>query len=399
MTQKYKKTKKSSFGIFEVSILITMTCLLSLAFGYYLGHKTTKNQKNDIYIEKFKTNYQYILDNYYKEVDKSTLIDSAVRGMVESLDDDFSTYLDQSTSNTFDATLEGSYEGLGISIVGDTEGNITIARVFENSPASKAGLKEGDILLSINDTKTTNMATTDITDMIKKDKKGTFKIDFRRNNEEMTAEIKKENITIQSVSSKMIEQNNKKIGYISINIFALNTGDQFKAALKDLEKQKMDSLIIDVRDNGGGHLLSTAEVISSLLDKSKVIYQTELKETKTKVYSTGKVTKKYPIVILSNQGTASGSEVLIGALTENTNAITVGTTTYGKGTVQELVSLGTGNEYKVTVKKWLTPKGTWVNEKGIKPTIEVEATDAYKENQTEENDTQLKAAIDYIQNK
>lgn len=399
MVEKNKKMRKSSFGLLEVSILLITTCLLSLGAGYFLGQKTVKEQKNDRYIEKFKENYNYIIENYYKDIDKSALIDSAIKGMVESLDDNFSTYMDESSSNTFDVTLEGAYEGLGISIVGDTDGNISIVRVFEDSPAGKAGLQVGDIIKSINGQSTEGWATTQVTEYVKKNQKGNFKMVVLRGDQEVTAELQAGNITIQSVSSRMIEEEGKKIGYISINIFALNTNEQFASALEKLEKDGMDSLIIDVRDNGGGHLVSTAQIISTLLDKKNIIYQTEVKGKTTKVYSEGKTTKKYPIVFLTNDGTASGSEVLVAALTENTDAISVGTKTYGKGTVQELVGLGTGNQYKVTVKKWLTPKGNWVEGKGIAPTIEVKMADAYFQNPTEENDNQLKAAIDYIKNK
>lgn len=163
-----------------------------------------------------------------------------------------------------------------------------------------------------------------------------------------------------------------------------------------MESDGFESLIIDLRDNSGGHLTAVKDMIGLFLDSSHVIYQTEDKKGKEKVYSNGKVTKNYPIVIVGNANSASASEVMIGALTEEYGAVLIGNRTFGKGTVQELHSLTNGDEYKFTTKKWLTPKGNWVHNNGIEPKIEVTLSKEYYENPTEENDNQLKAAINYL---
>ena len=166
--------------------------------------------------------------------------------------------------------------------------------------------------------------------------------------------------------------------------------------MKTLEKQNIDSLIIDVRENTGGHLTTAVSLLSNFLDSKHVIYQIEKDNKTTKYYSKGKVQKKYPIVVLQNENSASASELLSAALKEEYGATIVGKTSFGKGTVQEVVSLSNGDTYKFTTKKWLTPKGNWIHKKGIAPDIEVNLSEKYQENPVEENDNQLQAAIDYL---
>lgn len=393
--------KRSSFGCTEILILVFFTCLFGIGLGYFLGtqNKEVYKMEKDPYIDKFVENYNYIINNYYKKVDKSSLVDHAVKGMVESLGDDFSNYIDQTESGNFDATLNGSYEGIGITIVQDKEGNIVIIDVIQDSPAYKAGLKALDVLRKIGKEEVTGKETKEVTNSIKSSKQKSFTLTIERDGKEIEMHVTRENITLQSVDHKMIEKEGKKIGYIYIDIFALNTNDQFKEALKELEKQGMQSLIIDVRDNGGGHLIAAKQIASNLLDKSHVIYQTETKGKKEKTYADGKTTKKYPIVFLTNENTASGSEVLVAALKENVGAVSIGTKSYGKGTVQELIGLSTGSQYKVTVKKWLTPKGNWINEKGIEPNINSILSEEYKNDPKEENDNQLRDALEYLKDK
>ena len=179
-------------------------------------------------------------------------------------------------------------------------------------------------------------------------------------------------------------------------MFASNTADQFKAAVESLEKQGMDSLIIDVRYNTGGHLTSAVEILSYLLSSDKVIYQIESKGTTTKYYSKGSETKTYPIVVLQNKNSASASELLSAALKEEYGATIIGEVSYGKGTVQELVTLTDGTQYKFTTKKWLTPKGNWINGVGVSVDIEEALSKEYENNPTEENDNQLQRAVQYL---
>lgn len=388
---------KTSFRTAEVVTLVLITCVVSLLMGIIISKPNQKQSYElaDEEIQNFIEQYNYIVNNYYEEVDKKELLDAALEGMVESLGDPYSTYLDESSSSTFNATLNGSYEGIGVEITNDVSNNIIVTQVFEDTPAHKAGVKPLDIIVGINNEPITNTTTSDFVQMVKDLDVPTFTIELKRNNETITVTVTREIVILNSVASEIINSNNKKIGYIYVSIFAMNTDTQFKKHLDELEKDNIDSLIIDLRGNSGGHLTSVQNMMSMFLDKSKVIYQIENKGKTTKYYSSGTETKKYPIVVLVDEASASASEMLTATLKESYGATIVGKTTYGKGTVQELLD-SNENQYKITTKKWLTPNGNWINEVGVKPDVEVDLDEKYLKEPTKENDTQLEKAIDVL---
>lgn len=391
------KKIKNNFNVKEVIFLIVITCIVSLVMGYNLNNKTfgNNNLKNDI-MDEIYDNYKYIKENYYEEVDDSTLLKGAIEGMVNSLGDDYSTSIDEESSNNFNARLTGSYSGLGVEITNDTNNNIVVTEVFDDSPAKRAGIEVLDIIKKIDEQSFENKKTSDLTDYVKNSEKETFIITVLRNNEELTFELVREIVNIKSVTNEVKTVDNHKIGYMYISIFAENTAEQFKQGIEELEKQGIESLIIDVRYNTGGHLTSVVDMLSCLLDSSKVIYQIEEKSEITKYYSKGKVTKKYPIVVLQNGESASASELLSSALKEQYGATIIGEKSFGKGTVQKLITLENGIQYKFTTKKWLTSKGIWINEKGVDADIEIKLSEEYFENPTDETDNQLKEAINYL---
>ena len=194
---------------------------------------------------------------------------------------------------------------------------------------------------------------------------------INRDGEEKEVSLSKGKVTISSVSSKMLNANNKNIGYIKISIFALNTYEQFKDKLNNLEKDDIEGLIIDLRDNSGGHSSTAENILSLFLSNKRVMYQVKDQNKIEKKYSNGSKEKTYPIVVLVNSESASASEIVASALKENVNATLVGNTTYGKGTVQNLIELPTGEQYKYTTKIWLTANGNSINGEGINPDIEV----------------------------
>lgn len=402
----HKNISKKEFRTLEVVVLVFLTCFISLIIGGTLGIKfgsKVGNNKNiqmaDSEIQHFIKEYNYLIENYYGDIDKKQLLNTAFKSMVDSLGDAYSGTLDENTSNNFDIELEGIYEGLGIEIVNDENMNILIYSIIPNSPASKSELQKGDKLITVNDVAVSGMTTTDfINHVIKGSKETEYIIRFERNEQQKEIMIKRERITLKSVRSQCYEENGKKIGYLKVEIFAANTYEQFKKELQNLEKMGIDSLIIDLRDNNGGHLTVVANMISLFLDSSHVIYQTQDKNGTIKVHSTGSKTKSYPIVIIGNSASASASELMIGALTEEYGATFLGNQSFGKGTIQELHKLSSGEEYKFTTKKWLTPKGNWIHDKGFKPSIEVTLSDEYYKNPIEENDNQLKAAKEHLKN-
>ena len=186
----------------------------------------------------------------------------------------------------------------------------------------------------------------------------------------------------------MIEESGVNIGYIQVGIFAENTYEQFKEQLLKLEKDNLDSLIIDLRGNSGGHLETVTNMTSLFLDSKKVIYQIQTKTKTEKIYSKGKNNKTYHIYILIDADSASASEVMASALSEQLDAKLVGENSYGKGTCQEVKYTSSGDQYKFTTKKWLTSKGIWIKGKGLKPDIEIKLSEAYIDNPTDENDNQ-----------
>ena len=391
---------KKNFNSKEVIFLLIITCLISLAIGNAINiDKKNLEQPIDENLTEFEQNYQYIIDNYYEEVDKAKLIKGAIEGMVNSLGDDYSIAITDDMSNNFNIKLTGSYSGLGIEIVNDQSYNIYISDVIEGSPAEKAGLKVLDKILRIDEIEFTGTKTTELTNYIKESNKKKYIIKVERDNKEETFELTRETIEIKSVYSEIKNIDNQKIGYVYISIFASNTSTQFKNAIEELEKEGINSLIIDVRSNTGGHLTSVVDMLSCLLDSSKIIYQIENKGEVTKYYSKGNTTKTYPIVVLQNNGSASASELLSAALKEEYGATIIGENSYGKGTVQELISLQDGIQYKITTKKWLTPKGNWINGTGVSVDIEEKLSEEYRQNPTDENDNQLQKAIEYLKQK
>ncbi len=398
-----KKTKKgvrrkNPFTHSEVIFLVVITAVISIFTTYTIVRVSdTKSElgmsDDEKALQEFIDTYQNILDSYYEDVDSQELIDHAIAGMLSGLDDPYSIYFDEDSSSTFDATLEGSYNGVGLEVYNDTDMNIVVSRVFEGSSAEEAGIEAGDIIKEVDGKDLTGKATTEFSDYTKEKEDDEFQVVYLHDGEEKNATLKRKVIIIQSVTSEVLEENDKKIGYIQVDIFSATTYNQFEKAVQKLEKEQVDGMIIDLRDNTGGHLSVVTDMISLFLDDSHVIYQIEDKDQTTKYYSTGKETKEYPVVILQNGNSASASELFTAAMKEEYGAKVVGTTSYGKGTVQELNTLQDGTQYKFTTKKWLTPKGNWVHEKGITPDVEVELDEGYRNEPTRENDNQFQRAV------
>lgn len=340
--------------------------------------------------------YDTIMSEYYKDVDSDKLIEGAINGMLESLDDEHTMYFDKKSKEEFDSELSGNYYGIGAQIQLTSDETIKITKVFDNSPAKKAGLKEEDVFVSVDGTSVKGKSATEVANMLKSDSVKTSTIVVKRNDKELTFKVTKENITLFSVSSEMLDNNGKNVGYLSVSIFGQKTYSQFKDALTKLEKQDMDSLIIDLRGNTGGYLSTVTNMLEEFIDKGNVIYQIQ-SSSGVKQYKTVKASeKKYKIVVLIDGGSASASEIMSAAMKEVYGATLVGQTTYGKGTVQTTKNLSNGSMIKYTIEKWLTPSGKNIDKEGIKPDYEVELGDSYKNNPTKENDAQLQKALDLL---
>lgn len=400
---KDRKVSKN-FSKSETILLVIIALIIGLLIGA-LFSKTNVITKsgiiNDEYLKEFVKNYEYILNNYYEDLDKEKLINNAISGMLNSLDDPHSLYMDEDESDNFSITLDGSYKGIGIQITKDEEsGYMLVTGVFKNSPASQAGLQAGDKIISIGDYSAKDMDASEFSSLIRESEKNEFDLNIERENETLEIKLMKNIVTISSVSSKTFNIDGKKVGYIYIGIFANNTYMQFKDELEKLEKEKIDSLIIDVRGNTGGHLTAVDEILDLFLNSKQVMYQFEENKKTTAIYGNGNDNKNYEIVLLGDGISASASEVLIAGLKQNLDSKFIGKKTYGKGTVQELITLSDGTQYKITVKKWLTPKGEWINDtEGIIPDMEVDLDSGYYQTYKDEDDTQLQSALDYLKDR
>lgn len=403
-----KPQKTEVFTSKEVIALILITCvvnflLMTLLVNRFFATDTFKtNNIDDENLKQIIETYQQIKDNFYDingNLDTKDIVSGAIEGMMEALGDEHSIVVPDD-DQTYNTTLQGEYQGLGVEIVRNfDDGKIHILRVFDDSPADRAGLKEDDIILSLDGESTDNMTTSTFGEKVKSGTSESYTLEIERDGKKLSFTMTREHVIIDSVKSEMIEKDNKKVGYIQVEVFAANTDLQFRDHLEKLESDGMQSLIIDLRGNTGGHLSAVTNMISEFLDESNIIYQTDKKGQVEVTYSTGKVTKNYPIVILANGASASASEVMIGALTEKKDAKLVGTKTYGKGTAQELIDIKTtGQQYKITTKKWLTPNGVWINGIGFTPDYVVELSEKYYEEPTRENDNQFAKALEVALN-
>jgi carboxyl-terminal processing protease len=394
-----KHKTHSSFSTAEVVTIVIITAFISLLMGLVISNSTnqTANYKAvSPEMQNFLEEYNNIIDSYYDDVDEKALLETALESVINSLGDPYTGVVDNSLANSLATRLQGTYSGFGIEIANNSDNDIYIVGVIEDSPAEKVGLQLYDKIIAMDGVDVTNTSTTDFVTMVKENTNQVIKLTIVREGVEMNIDITREKITLKSVSSTTYEVDNKKIGYIYISVFAANTDAQFSEALAALEKSGMDSLIIDLRDNTGGHLTAVENMMSEFFDKTHIIYQIQDKEDITKYYSTGNETKEYPIAVLVNGNSASASEMLTAALQEEYGATVIGTNTYGKGTVQEVQSTDSGVQYKLTTKKWLTPKGNWINGVGISPDVEVKLDESYFSNPTEDNDNQLQAAFDTL---
>lgn len=390
--------KKEGFNTVEVAVIV----IISMLFGVVIGSAITNSKKNiagtrvSPEMQEFVATYNSIKTNYYNKTSDKKLMNAAIKGMVNSLDDPYSIYMDKKETTNFNQTVSGRYSGIGATI-SSKDGKNHIVGLFDGSPAKKAGLKEGDSFIKVNGQDVSTYDLEKLTNMIKGKPNTKVTITVLRGDKEITKTITRQAIDIPSVESKIIEKENKKIGYIYISAFSSNTYEQFKKELKKTENKKIDSLIIDVRSNPGGHLNQVTKILDLFMSKNKVLYQTEIKGNRIKKYSDTKENRKYKVGVLINSGSASASEILAGAFKESyDNSVIVGTKSYGKGTVQKAYQLATGSSIKYTTEKWLTPKGNWIDKKGIEPTYNIELTEEYRKDPNDDNDSQLQKAIEVL---
>lgn len=407
------KNKLNKFMIFErdrdsmysfKEVVVIMFFSLGLGFFACLSFVKIFNNgrsymalSNDL--SKFVDTYYAIKDNYYGELDNEKLVDSAIKGMISAVGDEYTSYSDTDDADNFKQTVSGIYEGIGCTVGVNLDNKIVVVDMFKDSPAEKAGLKVGDIIIKIDGEDFVGKSSSDMSNYVKSSKNSKVVLTIIRDEETMELDVERKKIEIPYVSGEVITKDDMKIGYIDISLFSSTIYDQFKRELEELEKENISGLIIDVRGNSGGYLSGVTDILNLFLKKGAVIYQLESGNKKQIKKDTTKEKRNYPVAVLVNGGSASASEILASVIKESYSGYVVGTKTYGKGTVQQTTTLPDGSMVKYTVQKWLTPNGNWVNEVGVEPTDTVELDISYAENPIMENDNQLQKALELVTKK
>ncbi|MCI5724743.1 MAG: S41 family peptidase [Fusobacterium gastrosuis] len=311
-----------------------------------------------------------------KEVTRKTLMQGALKGMIESLDDPHSSYFTKKEMKEFQEDIKGKYVGVGMVIQKKVNEPLIVVSPIEDGPAYKAGIKPRDKITEINGKSVYSLTSEESVKKLKGKKDTTVKVTVFReiNNTTKEFELKREEIELKYVKHKMLEDN---LGYLRLTQFGTDVNKDLEKALDDLKNKGMKALIFDLRSNPGGELTQAIKVASLFLEKGKVV-STRPKKGEEIFYSReGKYFGSFPLVILINGGSASASEIVAGALKDHKRAILVGEKSFGKGSVQTLLPLPDGDGIKITTAKYYTPKGISINGTGIEPDVKVEDKDYY----------------------
>lgn len=393
-----KNKKNNGFGLLSVIIIIIITAIVSaLATGIIVTSNsdginiTNYDLKDDKELQEFIDLYKTILSKYYDEVDKEGMINAAEEGMLNFLGDKYTTILSDSDYSSMMDGLKDEYEGIGVTI----EGNI-IRNITANSPAEKAGLLINDEIITINNTNVENLTSSEIGSLIKNNTMDTVSLVVKRNQELINYTIKKSSLTYPYAEGKVID--NTSIGYLKISAFSEKLADQVEKEVTKLENSNMSSLIIDLRNNGGGYLSAANETASIFLKKGLTIYSLTNNSKTTTIKDETDEYKEYKVVVLVNKQTASAAEILAAALKQSYGATLVGTQTYGKGKVQQILSLKNGETIKYTTAKWLTPSGVCIDGVGLSVDYNLDLVYNYNDNNEiiGYEDTQLNKAIELL---
>lgn len=353
--------------LFFVVFLSAGITTFALAFGDEKAVPVISERKE---FEKLYTAFDTIKKSYYKEVDENTLVNGAINGMIESLDDPYSDYMNEEEAANFHQSISSSFEGIGAEIQ-ERDGNIVIVSPLKGSPAEKAGIRPEDKVLSVDGESLQGMSSTEAVMLIRGEKGSKVELEIERPGIEdhLMITIVRDTIPIETVYGEMIDD---EIAKIQITSFSENTSKELIETLNELQNQGMKGLVLDLRQNPGG-LLDQAIAISNLfVPEGDILFQVEDRNGNIEqVKSNNKNNASVPLVVVIDKGSASASEILAAAVSESAEVPLVGEKSFGKGTVQRAQDFADGSNIKFTTEKWLTPKGNWIHEKGISPDYEV----------------------------
>ena len=402
-----EKQEETAQRIYKIIMLVILTAFItfmvtSLSMYTYFKQNPTlqfvEGEKSDIdtYLSKIKT----AIDKNFlwqDKIDEEKLKDGAIKGYVEGLGDKYTEYISKDEMKKFTEDINGSFVGIGIYMIADeSSGKIIVYHPIPDSPADKAGIKAGDIIASVNGVEYSYDDFNTIADHIKGEVGTKVKLVIERDGKKLDFEIVREKIETNPITSKMLEKN---IGYLNLPSFDKDVSKKLKEKIDDLIEKGAKSLILDLRNNGGGMVDECTEITDFFLDKDKIIMTTKDKKGNVqKSVTKNKKLYEIPLVILVNENTASASEILTGALKDNNRTKVIGTKTYGKGVIQSVFNLSDGSGLKITTAEYFTPNGIEINKKGITPDIQVKLPDTVKSvySVEEKDDTQLKKAIEEL---
>jgi len=382
--------------IFSLAVVIVLS---SFGFGFWMGKSQVVCKvcaPEDIDFSLFWEAYHKLQEKFVdpQKFDIQKIIYGAISGMVKSLDDPYTLFFPPDETKRFNEDVSGAFEGVGME-VGIRKGQLEVISPLEGTPAQKAGLRAGDKIIKINDTLTADLTVEQAVNLIRGPKGTEVTLTVFREEWEETKEIKLTRDVI-SVPSLKWELKEGDIAYIELYQFSEKANYDFQVAAVEILNSKAQKIILDLRNNPGGYLEVAQEISGWFLEKDKMVVIEDFGNGKEKIeYKANGNAKlsQYPIVILINQGSASASEILAGALKDNRGILLIGEKSFGKGSVQELENLRGGSSLKITVAKWLTPKGKLITDVGLEPDIKVEMTDKdYEENK----DPQLDKAIEAV---
>ena len=383
-----------AFITFLVTSIVMYQYFTNDSFGKSIVEKS--EQTSDI--AETVEDYRKIIDKYYLgDIDEEKLKEGAIAGYIKGLDDEYTEYISKEDMADYMADATGNFVGVGVYMVQDTEANkIMVLSPIKGSPAEKAGLQPGDYIIAVDGVTYTGEQMTEASNKIKGETGTTVKLQIQRKDETLDIELTRENIKVNPVEGEVLENN---IGYIEFSSFDDGTAEEFKTKFEELQGKGIKSLIIDLRNNGGGIVDEALEIANYILDKDSVIlYEVDKNNNETVEKTTDDPIINMPIVILTNENTASSSEILAGALKDHKKATIVGEKTYGKGVIQRLLTLPDGSGLKITSEKYLTPNRTEINKVGIEPDEKVELPETVTNilNVEKTEDTQLQKAIEIL---
>ncbi len=384
--------------VFVACITAVITCYAAfncMEQNYFLvtGDIGENSKQNINTISSALKDFRKLIDEYYiGDVDEKKVMDETIKGYVNGLDDEYSEYMTAEEWEEYQINTLGNYVGIGIYMTQDVAGNVVVIEPIEGSPAEAAGLQANDYIVEVDGESVIGQDTAKVSSKIKGEEGTMVKLKVIRDNQYVTIDVERKAIKVYHVKNEMLENN---IGYIKLSTFDEGCSDEFETAFKDLQGKGAQKLIIDLRDNTGGLVDEALKIADMIVPKDKKLLITKnSKGEKETTVAKQDVMIDMDIIVLVNGYSASASEILVGCLQDNKEAQIVGTTTYGKGVIQNVFSLSDGSVLKLTTAEYFTPNETQINKKGINPDFAVQLVPE-AEGQ-EEIDEQLNKALEML---